>query len=216
MSLSSTSPPTSPSPSPPSTHPSPLVIIFLRRWGCQLCRGYALKLQTSLLPHLKANSIAYAAVGFERAGAEEFAPFFPLASLYLDEQRRAYNALGLRKISAFSGFMNLVSSSTRAWNNEVKAMGVTGNFVGDGMQLGATYVLSTKGEVWLEHKQQDFADHPSVEQLLAVLEERVPGFRRVSVEGEERKDGSSLGASPKSGAIERIGGGAPKCADECM
>ena len=205
---------------------SPLVLIFLRRWGCQLCRGYAFQVQQQLLPHLTANSVTAVAVGFERQGIEEFSPFFPSSSLYIDTDRSAYEKLGLQRMGGFTGILNLMSSGVRAWNNEVKAMGITGNFKGDGMQMGGTYVIGPGGEVWMERKQTDFADHPSTEEVLAVLEQHMPGFTRVKLAGgqqvaedEKKEAGESTAeetpSSPPKRKLERIGGGAPNCTTEC-
>ena len=223
---------------------SPLVLVFLRRWGCSLCRGYAQLLQTSLLPSLTLSHVNVAAVGFEREGVEGFGPYFPPASLYLDPERRAYAALHLQRLPMLTGLMALLSSTTRAWNAQVSAMGVTGNFKGDGMQLGGTYIIGAGGEVWFEHVQKEFGDHPTVEQLLQVLEARVPGFVRAGKgEGEERKDGGGVAASttPKSKStaastevvsgeatataspvvkprrgLEKIGAGGPTCDEDCQ
>ena len=208
---------------------SPLVIVFLRRWGCQLCRGYASQLQSTLLPTLALNRIAAAAVGFEPQGSDDFHPFFPASSLYLDPQRKAYTALHLQRMPMLSGLMSLLTPAVRAWNGEVRAMGISGNLKGDGMQLGATYVVGPGGQVWGEWKQGGFADHPTAEEILAVLDAHTEGgLKRPGKEGEtgqadavveERKEGEA-GAEKSAPApvqrLERIGGGAQRCGEDCM
>lgn len=44
-----------------------------------------------------------------------------------------------------------------------------GDFQGDGMQLGATFVVNTGGEVVLEHRQQHFGDFPVLEDVCSNL-----------------------------------------------
>ena len=135
----------------------PVVLIFLRRFGCQLCRSYAVKLSEELHPILKKNNVGFAAVGLERLGLEEFQQgnFFS-GDLYVDEGKKAYQALQLPNLGWIKGITGLFNSSTRAWNAETKKMGVQGNFRGDGFQLGATYVLGPKnGQIWLSHPQKD-------------------------------------------------------------
>lgn len=135
----------------------PIVLIFLRRFGCQLCRSYALKLSRELHPILQKNNVAFAAVGLERLGLEEFqqGKFFS-GQLFVDEGKKAYQQLNLPNLGWIKGITGLFNSSTRNWNDETKKMGVQGNFRGDGFQLGATYVLGPpKGQIWLSHPQKD-------------------------------------------------------------
>ena len=214
---------------------SPLVLVFLRRWGCSLCRGYASVLQSQLLPSLTLNSIPAAAVGFERDGADLFSPYFPSTSLYLDPTKAAYTALHLPRFSTLTGLLSLLSSTNRAWHSQVTQMGITGNLKGDGMQLGATYIIGPGGEVWFERVQRDFADHPSVEGA----HEGVGGEGAGLCEGEGgggvwggwewgwgrwrgRRGGEGVGegvvgvgtAPPKKG-LEKIGSGGPTCDEAC-
>jgi len=135
----------------------PIVLIFLRRFGCQLCRSYALKLSNELHPILKKNNIGFIGVGLERLGLEEFQQgnYFS-GDLYVDEGKKAYQILGLPYLGWIKGITDLFKSSSKAWNDETKKMGVEGNLKGDGFQLGATYVVGPKdGKVWLAHPQKD-------------------------------------------------------------
>ena len=220
--------------------PQPAVAIFLRRWGCTLCRGYAKKLTDTLLPTLALNNVRLVAIGFDGPGAEQWLDgrFFPAEQLYVDDGRRLYAALGVKRPGALSGLMKLISGSTRAWNSEVKAMGITGNFDGDGLQLGATFVLSPKGELWMERRQSDYGDHPSAEEIVSVLKAGMREWKDLpkgsvggieeetvrdeSVHGEGGAGGAavdaSVMASPMSGVkmLERIGTGANRCSEDCF
>ncbi|CAF1554677.1 unnamed protein product [Adineta steineri] len=156
----------------------PAVLIFLRRFGCQLCRSYALKLSNELHPILKQNNIAFIGIGLERFGLEEFQKenYFS-GDLYIDEGKKAYQTLGLPYLGWFKGITDLFLRSTKAWNDETKKMGVQGNLKGDGFQLGATYVVGPNdGKVWLAHPQKDYGDHPSVDEIIKALRDNIPDF----------------------------------------
>ena len=223
--------------------PQPAVTIFLRRWGCTLCRGYAKKLTDTLLPSLTHNGVRLVAIGFNTAGEEQWMndQFFPSNQLYIDEGRKLYTSLGVKRPSALSGFMKLINSSTRAWNNEVKAMGITGNFDGDGLQLGATFVLSPTGQLWMERRQSDYGDHPTTEEIIAVLRSNMKDWKDLPAGGgsngaaeETVRDESirggengvrgagasdvSIMASPLSSVkvLEKIGTGANRCSEDCF
>jgi prostamide/prostaglandin F2alpha synthase len=135
----------------------PIVLIFLRRFGCQLCRSYALKLSNELHPILKKNQIGFIGIGLERLGLEEFqnGNYFS-GDLYIDQGKKAYQILGLPYLGWLKGITEVFSRSTKTWNDETKKMGVQGNLKGDGFQLGGTYVLGpNNGKVWLAHPQKD-------------------------------------------------------------
>lgn len=157
----------------------PIVLIFLRRFGCQLCRSYALKLSEELHPILQKNNIGFIGVGLERLGLEEFQKgnYFS-GDLYVDQGKKAYRLLGLPDLGWWKGVTSLFTRSSKTWNDQTKKMGVDGNLKGDGFQLGGTYVLGSKdGQVWLAHPQKDYGDHPSVEEIIQVLRSHLSDFR---------------------------------------
>ena len=135
----------------------PLVLIFLRRFGCQLCRSYALKLSAELHPILKKNNVGFVGVGLERLGVEEFqSGHYFSGELFIDQGKKAYQLLNLPYLGWIKGITGIFSRSAKSWNDETKKMGVEGNLKGDGFQLGGTYVLGPKdGNVWLAHPQTD-------------------------------------------------------------
>jgi len=135
----------------------PIVLIFLRRFGCQLCRSYALKLSNELHPILKKNHIGFIGIGLEKFGYEEFqnGNYFS-GDIYIDQGKKAYQLLGLPYLGWFKGITDLFTRSTQTWNNETKKMGIQGNLKGDGFQLGGTFVLGPNdGKIWLAHPQKD-------------------------------------------------------------
>ncbi|CAF3335113.1 unnamed protein product [Rotaria socialis] len=157
----------------------PIVLIFFRRFGCQLCRSYALKLSNELHPILKKNNVGFVGVGLEKFGLEEFqAGNFFSGDLYVDQGKKAYQILGLPYLGWIKGITDLFTQSSKAWMDETKKMGVQGNLRGDGFQLGATYIVGPKdGKVWLAHPQKDYGDHPSIDSIIQALRDNIPEFR---------------------------------------
>ena len=127
-------------------------MIFLRRFGCLLCRSYALKLSNELHSMLKKNNVGFIGIGLEEFQAGNYFS----GDLYIDEGKKVYQILGLPLLGRIKGITNLFTRSSRTWNDETKKMGVHGNLRGDGFQLGGTYVVGSKdGKVWLTHPQKD-------------------------------------------------------------
>ncbi|CAF1116280.1 unnamed protein product [Rotaria sordida] len=157
----------------------PIVLIFFRRFGCQLCRSYALKLSNELHSILKKNNIGFIGIGLEKFGLEEFqAGNYFSGDLYIDQGKKAYQILGLPYLGWIKGITTLFTRSTKLWNDETNKMGVQGNLKGDGFQLGATYVVGPKdGKIWLAHPQKDYGDHPSIDSIVKALRDNIPEFR---------------------------------------
>lgn len=78
-----------------------------------------------------------------------------------------YAALFGRK-GMFNSFYGLMDMS-KLKMAESKKRGVTGNFAGDGFQLGGQFVMDTDGSVLLEHRQGFFGDDEGNEELMAAL-----------------------------------------------
>ncbi|CAF1121976.1 unnamed protein product [Rotaria sordida] len=157
----------------------PIVLIFFRRFGCQLCRSYALKLSNELHSILKKNNIGFIGIGLEKFGLEEFqAGNYFSGDLYIDQGKKAYQILSLPYLGWIKGITTLFTRSTKLWNDETNKMGVQGNLKGDGFQLGATYVVGPKdGKIWLAHPQKDYGDHPSIDSIVKALRDNIPEFR---------------------------------------
>jgi hypothetical protein len=78
-----------------------------------------------------------------------------------------YQTLFGRKglLNSFYGLGDM--SSTRM--KESKTRGVTGNFAGDGFQLGGQFVIDTDGKVLLDHRQGFYGDDESNDGLLEAV-----------------------------------------------
>ncbi|ESO85158.1 hypothetical protein LOTGIDRAFT_235844 [Lottia gigantea] len=73
------------------------------------------------------------------------------------------------RFNFFNIFPALFTKKSRDAISESKQQNVGGNFKGDGMQTGGTYVLEKGGNVLLEYKQDNPADHVDPNEVLKAL-----------------------------------------------
>nr|XP_048680539.1 prostamide/prostaglandin F synthase isoform X2 [Caretta caretta] len=80
----------------------PCVVLFLRRFGCQVCRWIA-KETSKLKDLLDSHNVRLIGVGPESIGLQEFIDgnYFK-GELYLDETKQCYNDLGFKRYNALS------------------------------------------------------------------------------------------------------------------
>eukprot|EP00005_Dracoamoeba_jomungandri_P000102 CAMPEP_0174251962 /NCGR_PEP_ID=MMETSP0439-20130205/1627_1 /TAXON_ID=0 /ORGANISM="Stereomyxa ramosa, Strain Chinc5" /LENGTH=132 /DNA_ID=CAMNT_0015332421 /DNA_START=295 /DNA_END=693 /DNA_ORIENTATION=+ len=113
------------------------------------------------------RNVALVGIGVEFLGVEEFEKegFFT-GNLLVDEGKKLYNYLETSRTNLFSLMKPSVISSILRANNA----GFSGNTVGDGLQLGGTFIFDCKnGEMLFSHHQTHFGDHPDLEAVKAVL-----------------------------------------------
>jgi len=130
-----------------------------------MCREEAGQL-AALLPLLKAEGRTPNLVGVvhEDLGVAEFRGFFPGGRVFLDQQRRLFEALGSRWLGG-SGFLR-----PSVWRNVVRAKlsGVQGNSEGEGRLLGGVVVIGPGEQgVLYVHKEEVWGDHAPVDEVLA-------------------------------------------------
>ncbi|CAN0206695.1 unnamed protein product [Lampetra fluviatilis] len=85
--------------------PQPVVITFLRRFGCAVCRWCARELSTGMArANLPAGAVRLVAVASERIGLQEFLDgnFFSGGDLFIDDKKQCYNDLGFKRYNALS------------------------------------------------------------------------------------------------------------------
>lgn len=133
----------------------PVVLFFLRRFGCQVCRWIASEI-SKLEPDLRANGVALVGVGPEEFGLKEFKEggFFK-GSIYVDEQKQCYKDLGFKRYTALSIVPVAVGKKVRDVAAKAKADGIQGNFSGDLLQSGGMLIVAKGGEKVLLHFIQD-------------------------------------------------------------
>lgn len=158
----------------------PTVLAFLRRLGWQLCRVHALDLDV-LRKEVEPKNGNVVCFSFEKFGEgsdkdRSFAAgnYFTGTMYYVDAS--VYQQLFGRK-GFFNSFYGLGDMS-KDKINESQKRGVTGNYAGDGFQLGGQFVVDTDGNLLLEHRQKFYGDDESNDELLTALSKST-NFKKV-------------------------------------
>uniref|UniRef100_A0A8C7QNB5 Prostamide/prostaglandin F synthase n=3 Tax=Oncorhynchus TaxID=8016 RepID=A0A8C7QNB5_ONCMY len=149
----------------------PVVLFFLRRFGCQVCRWTAAEI-SKLEPDLTAHGIALVGIGPEETGLEEFKEggFFK-GDLYIDEKKQCYKDLGFKRYTALSVVPAALGKKVREVTTKAKAQGIQGNFTGDLLQSGGMLIVAKGGEKVLLHFVQDSpGDYVPLEDISKALD----------------------------------------------
>ncbi|XP_053724958.1 prostamide/prostaglandin F synthase isoform X1 [Synchiropus splendidus] len=148
----------------------PVVLFFLRRFGCQVCRWMASEV-SKLEPDLRANGVSLVGIGPEEFGMKEFKDggFFK-GSIYVDEHKKCYKDLGFKRYSALSVVPAALGKKVRDVAAKANAEGISGNFSGDLLQSGGMLIVAKGGEKVLLHFIQDSpGDHVALEDISKAL-----------------------------------------------
>ncbi|XP_078450747.1 prostamide/prostaglandin F synthase [Lampetra planeri] len=153
--------------------PQPVVITFLRRFGCAVCRWCARELSTGMArANLPAGAVRLVAVASERIGLQEFLDgnFFSGGDLFIDDKKQCYNDLGFKRYNALSIIPVALGKKVRDIVAKAVEDGVSGNLSGDLLQTGGCLIVSAGGEkVLLCFRQDSPGDFVPVETVLEVL-----------------------------------------------
>lgn len=149
----------------------PVIVVFLRHFGCHLCREHACILRDRYaearergaeVVAIGTGSVRYAEA-FKR---DEGVPFLVL----VDDDAEAANAAAVRSVTPFGLF------SPRSWPGawQARKAGHRVHKAGKRVtQLGATFVLGPGAEVRFAHVDRHTADHADLAEVFAALPERV-------------------------------------------
>jgi hypothetical protein len=142
---------------------TPVLLLFLRRLGCPICRNYAQRIQT-VKSTLESRGIQVVAMSFERLGevSDSDGSFskgaYWTGSLYqIDKQ--VYTAL-FGKISIYD--LHDIDIQVLV---DIRKNGVTGNFKGDGLTLGGQILVAPPNRVVLDHRQTRFGEDATLEEI---------------------------------------------------
>ena len=150
---------------------SPVVLVFLRRLGCQMCRVTCVEYQEEAAA-VRAAGAEMVALTFEELGkgsdadrSFEAGGYWkgPLYCIDIAVYEKLFGRKGL-----FSGFFGLADVS-RTKLAACTSRGVTGNFRGDGLLLGGQFVVAPPGHVLLEKRQAFFGDDLTVAEIVEGL-----------------------------------------------
>lgn len=133
----------------------PVVLFFLRRFGCQICRWMASEI-SKLEPELRAKGVGLVGVGPEELGLQEFKDggFFK-GAIFVDEKKKIYKDLGFKRYTALSVVPAALGKKVRDISSKASAAGIQGNFSGDVLQSGGMLIVDKGGEKVLLHFVQD-------------------------------------------------------------
>lgn len=88
------------------------------------------------------------------------------APVYVDTERRAYRALGMKRgVGSPRGLLATAGNAARAWRAGFRQTSVQG----DAWQLGGVLVVRPGGRVAYRYASDAAGDHPPVEDILAAL-----------------------------------------------
>jgi peroxiredoxin len=160
---------------------APLVLAFLRYFGCPFCQAHVAQLRRDQLRFAHAGACV-ALIG--QGSAEQARAFsgrhlvpFPLL---LDPHRLAFHAYGLTRASlrqVFSPSVGVILA--RQLDPETRQRGLQG---GSFMQTPGTFVIDRAGIVRFTHRSRTIAEAPSIEALLSVIRELGTGGAVPSVD----------------------------------
>lgn len=148
-----------------------VVLLFLRRLGCSVCRAYADEIRENI-SSIELNGTKVVALSFEKLGeGSDFDNSFTAGGywtgpLYVID-KSVYEQLFGRK-----GFLNGVYglfTMDREGLERANRRNIQGNVVGDGFVLGGQFVLSQTGEVLLDHRQTQYGDDASIEEIVNAI-----------------------------------------------
>ena len=145
----------------------PVVVMAVRRPGCQLCRAESTKLQ-ELRPELEKLGVHLVAVLGEDLPEQvsEFKQKHWGGEVYLDQEKALFAALGGGVVRRGS-LLSFLNPFAPLWKNVSASKGVTGNFVGDGLTFGGLLVVRKGGDVEYAFQETTFGDHAPQEDVLA-------------------------------------------------
>ncbi|XP_066547559.1 prostamide/prostaglandin F synthase isoform X2 [Amia ocellicauda] len=118
-----------------------VVLFFLRRFGCQICRWTAAEV-SKLKEDLSENGVALVGIGPEETGLREFKEggFFK-GDVYIDEKKQCYKDLGFKRYGALSVVPAALGKKVRDVATKANAQGIQGNFSGDLLQSGGMLIV---------------------------------------------------------------------------
>jgi peroxiredoxin len=155
----------------------PIVLTFLRHFGCAFCREFIIKLRTAYDDFVGQGAEIVAVAQGNAPQTAHFAnilrlPFPTLA----DPSREAYQAFALIEVSYAKLWHHSVIREGFALANrgEVPDIGYTiqASMPTNNIslrQMGGTFIIDKQGYIRYSHIDQQVYDHPSIENLLNIV-----------------------------------------------
>lgn len=149
---------------------SPIVLVFLRHYGCTFCREQIAALRQDY-PQITAAGAEVICVGMGKpyvGKAFKILMSLPFPLLVCGEDLSIYRAYGLQRGKLFQLIgPGVIFRGIRAALNGNRQ----GKLEGDGFQLPGAFVIDTKGLIRFSHVNKDAADHVSNTAIVRALSE---------------------------------------------
>ena len=155
-----------------------LLVHWLRRFGCPICRLSSLELCTGLINTSEENikKFNHISIGLSLVDFESFEQgnYFKNGSIYVDEERATFKALKFQRLGISTGY-GMLNPNMYFKGYEAKKNGIEGTSsnTGDGFQLGGTLVIERNGNVIFYHIQENYTDVPNIEGIIQSVEEYI-------------------------------------------
>ncbi|CAG8580537.1 13697_t:CDS:2 [Ambispora leptoticha] len=148
---------------------APCLVLVVRRPGCWLCRQEAIKLATYRELITNKLGIDMIAVVHEtvRNQVSDFNMDYWMGSIYLDESKGFYRALGNGELKWESPFAMLKPTVLMNYRRQKKETDCDGNMVGEGRILGGLLIMKPGDQgVAFDYHEKTFGDHAPLEHVL--------------------------------------------------
>ncbi|KAG0268457.1 hypothetical protein DFQ27_006685 [Actinomortierella ambigua] len=146
----------------------PVIIVVIRRPGCQFCREEATALSSHRDIIESTMGMRMVCIVREKLGADLFQSEAWKRQVYFDPEGAFYKALGGHNKLRVARWETLIKPSF--WKHFVrnKRSGIGGNFVGDGSVLGGLLIVDNKnnGSIFYEYEEKVWGDIAPVEEVL--------------------------------------------------
>lgn len=145
----------------------PVLFLFFRRLGCALCRNYAQKMRDAV-PQFEAKGVQVIGITFENLGEDSdkdgsfTAGGYWTGPLYRIDKNIYHYIFGKKTLL---GLLDIDKEALR----ETRENKVEGNLKGDGFTLGGQVLVAPPNRVVFEHKQAQFGDDATIEELLEAV-----------------------------------------------
>jgi AhpC/TSA antioxidant enzyme len=164
----------------------PVILLFIRRLGCQICRMYLQEVEKAKEAIEKKGAhavcITWEALGesssdkdrsFEKSG-------YWKGPVYTLDKEVFAELFGRRGF--FDNLYGLLDMDADALK-KVKERKIEGNLKGDGFQLGGQMIVDTEGTVYLDHRPKSYGDDTEVDDLLDTLD-KCTGIKQEEIKKE--------------------------------
>jgi prostamide/prostaglandin F2alpha synthase len=151
----------------------PVILLFIRRLGCPICRMYLQEVENAKAAIEKKGAhavcITWEALGesasdkdrsFEKSG-------YWTGPVYTLDKEVFAELFGRRGM--FDNLYGLLDMDADALK-KVKDRKIQGNYSGDGFQLGGQMIVDVEGSVHLDHRPKAYGDDTEVDDLLDALD----------------------------------------------